>query len=413
MPRAAIRRGTALEVNIVLMLRVNAAHAARGGRAARRVSAGGRLRRACALGLVLALLAAPLGGPQRAFAQEAGGSGLPGSENAVQLVAVQMRLDLNDFWSKDAFERKINEQMELVAAATDPNLPTLVVFPEDVGLMLVVQGMERRLAGITSIEEAIGAAVKANLVPLLWTRLIRWKQWVPALLLNKNKLMAEAYFETFSAAAREHGVHLVAGSIPLPPYRIEDGEVLWRRGPTANRVYNTAYLFGPDGKVIGKQDKVELIELEAEGALNLNRGSVDDLAVFDTELGRIGIAICLDAFIDDVVDSLEAQGAQILVQPTANPGPWSEWQQTDWLRSSHQRTAVEGRFSYAVNPMINGPLWDVAFYGQSGIFAAAEPARELGYTDLGPMPGFLELAASDREEEILVAVVPHPSALGE
>src|SRR5690606_29543592 len=58
----------------------------------------------------------------------------------VQLVAVQMSLDLNDYWTREAFERKIREQMDAVAAATDPNLPTLVVFPEDVGLLLVVQG---------------------------------------------------------------------------------------------------------------------------------------------------------------------------------------------------------------------------------------------------------------------------------
>lgn len=340
------------------------------------------------------------------------GGQVNGIDSQVQLVAVQMTLDLSDFWSKSAFERKINEQMELVAAATDPELPTLVVFPEDVGLMLVVQGMEKRLAGITSIEEAIGAAVKANVVPLLWTRLIRWKSWVPALLLNKNKLMAEAYFETFSAAARDHGVYIVAGSIPLPPYRIEDGEVLWRKGPTAHRVLNTSYLFGPDGRVLGKQDKVELIELEAEGALNLNPGRVEDLRVFDTELGRIGIAICLDAFIDDVVSVLEEQGADILVQPTANPGPWSEWQQGDWMRSSHQRTAVEGRFAYAINPMLTGPLWDVAFFGQSAIFSREGAAVGPGYFDLDAAAGFLEVASSDDSEELLVAVVPHPRTLG-
>ncbi len=340
------------------------------------------------------------------FAQ---GEPVPASQ--VQLVAVQMTLDLGDYWSRDAFEAKIREQMEAVAAATDPVLPTLVVFPEDVGLMLVVQGMEERLAGIDSIEQAIGTAVQSQLVPLLWTRLIRWKSWVPALFLNRNRLIAETYFETFSAAAREHGVYLVAGSVALPPYRIEEGVVRWDRGPTQHRVYNTSYLFGPDGRVIGKQDKVELIDLEKEAALNLTSGSIDDLQVFDTAVGKVGIAICLDAFSDEVVERLVSQGAQVLVQPSANPGPWNEWQQQDWMRSNHAKVAVDGSFAYGVNPMLTGPLWDIAFFGQSSIVAAGASDPVSAYLDLEPVPGFAALAASDDLEEVLVSVLPHPDTL--
>lgn len=326
----------------------------------------------------------------------------------VQLVAVQMRLDLDDYWTREAFERKVRERMDAVAAVIDPSLPTLVVFPEDVGLMLVVQGMEERLAGMDSIATAIETAVRANTVSLLWTRLVRRTSWVPALLLRKNRQMAETYFEVFSAAARDYGVYLVAGSAPLPPYRIEDGEVLWQRGPTRHRVRNTSYLFGPDGSVIGKQDKVELIELEREAALDLEPGALADLQVFDTPVGRVGIAICLDAFMPEVVDRLAELGAQVLVQPSANPGPWDEWQQGDWLRGSHEKTAVDGRFAYAVNPMMTGPLWDIAFYGQSSIVARGAPDSGLGYLGLGPMPGFVSVAPSDDEEAVLVVVVPHP-----
>ncbi len=319
-----------------------------------------------------------------------------------------MRLELADYWTREAFERKVREQMDAVAAVTDASLPTLVAFPEDVGLMLVVQGMERRLAGIDSIATAIETAVRANTVPLLWTRLIRRTSFVPALLLNKNRQMAETYFEVFSAAARDYGVYLVAGSVPLPPYRIEDGVVLWQRGPTRHRVHNTSYLFGPDGLVIGKQDKVELIELEREAALDLTPGEVADLQVFDTPVGRIGIAICLDAFMPEVVDRLTELGAQVLVQPSANPGPWNEWQQGDWLRGSHAQAAVDERFDYAVNPMLTGPLWDIGFYGQSAIVARGAPNAGLGYRDLEPMSGFVGVAESDDDEAVVVVVVPHP-----
>lgn len=329
----------------------------------------------------------------------------------VQLVAVQMTLDLNDFWSREAFEASIRQRMDAVAAATDPDLPTLVVFPEDVGLLLVLQGMEDRLSGIESIDEAIGSAVQAHLVALSWTRLIRWKDWVPALFLNRNRLIAETYFEVFSDVAREYGVYVVGGSVILPPYRMEDGVVDWQRGPARHQVHNTSYLFGPDGLVLGKQDKIDLIELEAEGALNLNPGSVADLSVIDTPLGKIGLAICKDAFSDEITEALVSQGAQILVQPSANPGPWHEEQQLDWLRSSHLMVADHGRFSYAVNPMLNGPLWDIDFYGQSAIVDINAADAGLGYTDLGSAAGFVSVAEADDSEELLVAVVTHPDHL--
>lgn len=346
----------------------------------------------------------------------------------VQLVAVQMTLDLADYWTREAFEAKVRAQMDEVAARTDPDLPTLVVFPEDVGLMLVVQGLERRLASADTIEAAINRAVRANMVPLAWTRLRRQVSWVPALMLNRHRLVAETYFEVFSSAAREYGVYLVAGSVVLPPYAVVDGVAQWRAGPTEHRVYNTSYLFGPDGLILGKQDKVFLIELEEEAALDLESGSLEALRVFPTPVGDVGIAICLDAFQDEVVDRLAAQGAQILVQPSANPGPWHAEQQRDWLRSSFEKVAVDGRLAYAVNPMLNGPLWDIAFYGQSSIVArAALPAGPdggsyragvgaaggagHGYADLGPAAGFIAVAATDSSEEILVAVVPHPGAL--
>lgn len=337
-------------------------------------------------------------------------SAVESAVNDIQLVAVQLTLNLDNYWTEEAFEASIRARMAEVSAQLDPAVPALVTFPEDVGLMLVVQGMQDRLAGLTSIEEAIGRAVRSNVVPLAWTSLVRRQSWVPALFLHRHRDIASTYFAVFSQAAREHGVWLVAGSVILPPYEIQDGVVLWEQGPLEHRVYNSSYLFAPDGSVVGRQDKVELIELEAEAALNLTPGSVEQLQVFDTAVGRIGIAICLDAFSEEVVGQLTAQGAQILVQPSANPAPWSQWQQEDWLRSAQARTAVQGHFSYAVNTMLNGPLWDVDFYGQSAIFAA-DGAAGGGYSLTGPAPGFLAVAAHEASQEVLAVTVPHPEVL--
>lgn len=332
---------------------------------------------------------------------------------AIQLVAVQMKMDLDAYWSRDAFQRRIDDVMERVSRLIDPSLPTLVAFPEDVGLMLVLLGMQRRLGRVRHIAEGIQKAIRSLFVPALFARVRHRLAWVPALFWTRHAQIASVYFDVFAQAAKTYNVYLVAGSAVLPPYRLIDGQVRWQEGPIRARLYNTSYLFGPDGSVLGRQAKVHLIDLEQEAALNLDQGSRDEIRTIETPIGRIGIAICLDSFEEDVVDALKDGGADILVQPSANPGPWSAEQQLDWLNSSYKRTFVEKKFAYAVNPMMTGAIWDLEFFGQSSIVARDETQAldSLGYADLEPMKGFLALAGDDTSEEILVARVAHPQTL--
>ncbi|MBX6378972.1 MAG: hypothetical protein IRY95_10575, partial [Clostridia bacterium] len=145
-------------------------------------------------------------------------------------------------------------------------------------------------------------------------------------------------------------------------------------------------------------------------------------------LGRVGIAVCLDAFQEDVLAALQHQGAQILVQPSANPAPWSPEQQVDWLNGAWRAVAGTGRFTYGVNPMMVGPLYELTFAGQSAIVGRSDsetgggsavppggsgPAQEVAYHAVGPRPGFLAVAASPSDEEVLVVRVPHPDRRGD
>lgn len=75
--------------------------------------------------------------------------------------------------------------------------------------------------------------------------------------------------------AQAHGVHLVAGSLPIEAQR---------------GLVNRAFFFGPDGS-IGFQDKQRLTPWE-RAHTPLVAG--DPLTVFDTDLGRIGLLICYD-----------------------------------------------------------------------------------------------------------------------
>ena len=322
-----------------------------------------------------------------------------------QLVAVQMKLAINDFYSQENFETKISSLMEDVANEANPELPTLVVFPEDVGLMLIALDNQQTLSTVQTIEDAIKKMTMKYFLPLVWYRLRYNLSWVPALYYYRNKVIAETYFETFSRLAKKYNFYIVAGSVPLPHYTITDGQVLYQERAISPQIYNTSYLFDIDGKVIGYQDKVYLLELEKEEGLHLTPGSLDDIEVFDTNIGRLGIAVCLDGFKEDVIDRLREQKADILIQPSANPLPWEKWQQEEWLESSYKYTHELQYFKYAINPMMNGEFFDLTFFGQSSIISKEKSGSENNFNELPPQEGFLSISESDDKEEIMVVEI--------
>ena len=92
-------------------------------------------------------------------------------------------------------------------------------------------------------------------------------------------------------AAKEHQLFICAGLAE------KEGSVL----------YNSSVLIGPQG-LIGTYRKTHLWENEK---LYFKPGS-SGFPVFDTEIGRIGMAICWDAWFPEVFRILGAQGADIV-----------------------------------------------------------------------------------------------------
>lgn len=352
---------------------------------------------------------------------------------AVQLVAVQMRWRVEDYATAEAFARRVDAIMREAAARLDRRYPALVVFPEDVGILTALVGEADAVSGAETLQEAVARVVRRHLPDVLWQRARHGVSWPRAVFLARADTMARTYLETFSAAARRYGVYVVAGSIPLPDFALPpDGSLPRSFRSRGGGVFNTSFLFGPDGRIVGRQRKVHLIDLEGPEGLDIAPAPAESLAVFDTAAGRVGIAICLDAFKPDVLQRLAAQGAQILVQPSANPAAWTREQQLDWLNGSWRATVVEGRFAYAVNPMMVGDVLNLGFAGQSAIIArqgaaslyrdgaGRSPGRigvlartdaDLGYADAGPRQGFVEVAKSAEREEVLVVRVIHPDRL--
>jgi len=325
----------------------------------------------------------------------------------VGLVAIQQRLEPEEYADLSRLERRLAALVEEGLGQLPGDLPTLVAFPEDTGTLLAFAEDGDLLTAHGELAAAVRALALRHLWGALRLRLTRRVSTIRALFLERAARAHQAYVELFGGLARRYGCYLVAGSGVFPDHRLEDGQARLLPGP---HVYNTSYLFDPDGRVVASQKKVHLVELEGEGHLDLTPAPLEALTVVPTPVGRVGVAICFDAFHEDVLQRLQAQGVQILVQPSANPRVWDEWQRDDWVRGAWAAVlAHPGCPLYAVNPMLVGSLFDLGFEGQSGIFTG-HPAlgREAGYAGRPARPGVLALARSWQEGEVLAVAVPHP-----
>jgi predicted amidohydrolase len=153
--------------------------------------------------------------------------------------------------------------------------------------------------------------------------------------------------------ARAHGIHVVAASAP---FRRDDG-----------RFVNVARLFAPSGAV-GRQEKRVMTRFERESwHIAPGRG----LRLFDTALGRIGIAICYDCEFPLLVRALAVAGADVILVPSC----------TDTLAGFHRvRTsalarALENQCYVATAPTVGEARWSPAVdvnVGAAGAFAPSD-----------------------------------------
>ena len=114
--------------------------------------------------------------------------------------------------------------------------------------------------------------------------------------------MRDLYVEVFGNLAREFGTAIVGGSLYL-----YDAET--------DTLRNRSYLFDADGHVLGFQDKFNLAPDETDLAT-----PGDDMTVFNTRFGRLGVLIGRDAIYPELARLLALQGADIILGIAASPG---------------------------------------------------------------------------------------------
>lgn len=114
-------------------------------------------------------------------------------------------------------------------------------------------------------------------------------------------------FEALARVAREFNTYII-------------GPVYERRG---DEIFDSAFLVDRQGQLAGvyRKSHCPLSEREA----GVTRG--DDLPVFETDFGTIGIMICFDHWFPEVPQVLALRGAEIIFMPHVITGPSeSSWE---------------------------------------------------------------------------------------
>ncbi|MFT8809560.1 carbon-nitrogen hydrolase family protein [Gluconobacter sp.] len=122
--------------------------------------------------------------------------------------------------------------------------------------------------------------------------------------------------ERIGSFAANMAAHLVVG-------------VIERDGAT---LYCTALFFGPDGSLLGKHRKLMPTGTER---LVWGQGDGSTIPVFDTDIGRLGAAICWENYMPDLRQSMYARGISLWCAPTVD--------ERDIWQASMRHIAYEGR----------------------------------------------------------------------
>lgn len=162
-----------------------------------------------------------------------------------------------------------------------------------------------------------------------------------------------------AALARQHDVHILAGS-----------------GPMSNDhggYTNAARLYAPSG-TSGTQLKCMMTPFEKTWGMSPGKA----LQMFDTALGNIGIAVCYDCEFPLLVRAMAVAGADVILVPACTEFISG----ANRIRSAALARALENGCAVAVSPTVGDAVWSPAVdhnTGRAGIYVPAEQ----GLSDTG------------------------------
>jgi Predicted amidohydrolase len=159
-------------------------------------------------------------------------------------------------------------------------------------------------------------------------------------------------YHSIAESARENGVWVVAGSFPE------------REG---KKLFNTSFVFDDLGNEIAHHRKLHLFDINIEGGQRFCESDTfsagDEITVFDTPFGRMGLMICFDLRFGELSRAMALAGAKLLLAPAAfnkTTGPMH------WDLILRTRAVDNGVFVAAVSPARDESASYIA-YGHSAL----------------------------------------------
>jgi len=356
--------------------------------------------------------------------------GAPAAQaRTVRVFSVGYRLEMADVVSYQTYRDKMFAMMDaafpgrsaLVQAGVDdvashikPNdaaAPDLVLvnFPEDTGLAAAFIGSRGAAARATD---------RSALAFLsLYQKYARPRGYYGGLLGLSSANIVEligfaatdtfyrAFYETFRDIASTYGVYVTAGANMAEAVKVQQADdpalydVLIDPDEAGVRdyfykgvspvLYNSTYLFTPDGEIFtqdadgtvksspsetggvikGTVNKVYLTPIELN-LLQVADGRLSRFDVQNTPVGRLGFVISKDAWMTDINDRLAARHAHLLVQSEAFSS-WAfqsdPWDPDIFKQGGYNNLQKHQSFLYNVAPSLTGNLTDITFDGQTAI----------------------------------------------
>ena len=136
--------------------------------------------------------------------------------------------------------------------------------------------------------------------------------------------------ERYQRKARELGIFIQTGSF----LECDD------RWP--GHVFNTTLLIGPDGILLKYRKTHPWIPWEVHTSPHdLPEYDEPLFPVADTEIGRIGTAICYDWLFPEAIRQLAMGGAEVLIRVSAYMDPWGTAEPMNWWTSVNRVRALE------------------------------------------------------------------------
>ena len=164
-----------------------------------------------------------------------------------------------------------------------------------------------------------------------------------------EKAGAQSY-SALSQAASANGIYVVGGSIPEC-----DGE----------DIYNTSFVFDRAGKEIARHRKVHLFDMDIKGRQTFCESDIfnpgEDVTVFETEFGKMGLIICFDLRFPEICRLMALKGANVIFAPSAfsmTTGPMH------WELLLRMRAVDNQLFTVGVSPA-RSDEYDFVSYGNS------------------------------------------------